>query len=568
MNIKKTIRILFLIFLLAGFLRFYKLGDIPSGFHRDEAFFGYNAYSILKTGKDMTGKLLPLHFESFLWSPGLYSYFSIPFIAIFGLSSFSTRFASALFGTLSIPLLYLFVLQLFQTNQKSFTSIIPIKIALLSSLLFAISPWHITLSRVATENTVVVFFLILGTILTLRWYRTKHTILLVLGYINFFITLYLYQAPRAFLPFLLPLLLILFWNNISKKEKIQYICLFLLFIVVPLYGIFSSHELSTRASTVGLFATEHTQLVIDESLREGGVQQSSLLIERLYHNKIIGYASEYIKNYISHFSYSFLFTDSGFPDRYRVINSGLLYFLDLPLILIGIYTLIKSKTKSAYIIFAWILISPLGSAYAFDDVPNLQRTLMMIPMLSILSAFGILTITNSLRKWKKLVYGILIILLGYSFSSYIHEYYVHMPIHRPWFRNEGYKELVTNVKQVESKYSKVIVTNRESAPAIFFLFYNAYDPKTYQEETKNPIHRSFDRLDFGNYSFALEDCPVREETKINPITGKNETVEFGKANILYVNGALCDKLPNNARMIKTIYRPDNTPIFHLVEILH
>ena len=40
------------ILLLAAFLRFYKLGQVPSGFVNDEAAFGYNAYSILKTGRD------------------------------------------------------------------------------------------------------------------------------------------------------------------------------------------------------------------------------------------------------------------------------------------------------------------------------------------------------------------------------------------------------------------------------------------------------------------------------------------------------------------------------------
>lgn len=95
---RKDFIILFLIFLIGVFLRFYRLGDIPAGLHKDEAFLGFNAYSILKTGKDMSGIFLPLHFKSFLYSPSGYSYFSIPFIALFRLSAFSTRFASAFFG--------------------------------------------------------------------------------------------------------------------------------------------------------------------------------------------------------------------------------------------------------------------------------------------------------------------------------------------------------------------------------------------------------------------------------------------------------------------------------------
>lgn len=56
---------LFLIIFLAFSLRFYKLGSVPAGFFSDEAAVGYNAYSLLKTGKDEFGKPWPFLFISF-----------------------------------------------------------------------------------------------------------------------------------------------------------------------------------------------------------------------------------------------------------------------------------------------------------------------------------------------------------------------------------------------------------------------------------------------------------------------------------------------------------------------
>ena len=85
---KKSFILLIIIFFLGVVLRFYLLGSIPNGFHRDEVFLGYNAYSIFKTGKDITGNFLPLHLASFLYTPAGYSYVSVPFIAMFGLSEF------------------------------------------------------------------------------------------------------------------------------------------------------------------------------------------------------------------------------------------------------------------------------------------------------------------------------------------------------------------------------------------------------------------------------------------------------------------------------------------------
>ncbi|MDZ4228834.1 MAG: glycosyl transferase, partial [Patescibacteria group bacterium] len=56
---------LILILLLAAGLRFYQLGRVPSGFVNDEAAFGYNAYSLIKTGRDEFGEFLPIIFHSF-----------------------------------------------------------------------------------------------------------------------------------------------------------------------------------------------------------------------------------------------------------------------------------------------------------------------------------------------------------------------------------------------------------------------------------------------------------------------------------------------------------------------
>ncbi|EKD95597.1 MAG: hypothetical protein ACD_24C00433G0001, partial [uncultured bacterium] len=58
----KTLTILLLIVLLGGALRFYQLASVPPSLARDEVSVGYNAYSILKTGKDEYGRIFPLSF--------------------------------------------------------------------------------------------------------------------------------------------------------------------------------------------------------------------------------------------------------------------------------------------------------------------------------------------------------------------------------------------------------------------------------------------------------------------------------------------------------------------------
>ncbi len=196
--------ILFAVFLIGFFLRFYSLGNVPSSLHRDEAFLGYNAYSILKTGRDMTGNFFPLHFKSFIYSPAGYSYFSIIPIYIFGLSAFSTRFASAFFGNLTVLVCYFLCAELLNDNKKKYL------IAIFSSLMLAISPWNINLSRTATENTIAVFFISLGVYWFLVWLRRNQDRFLLSSIISFGITLFIYQAPRAFLPIFIPVLVLIY----------------------------------------------------------------------------------------------------------------------------------------------------------------------------------------------------------------------------------------------------------------------------------------------------------------------------------------------------------------------
>jgi len=84
---------LFWIFIVALFLRIYKLGELPYGFHVDEVKVAWNALSILKTGKDDKNQIVGLYYNSFGdYRPSGIFYFTIPSIAIFRRSEFSTRF--------------------------------------------------------------------------------------------------------------------------------------------------------------------------------------------------------------------------------------------------------------------------------------------------------------------------------------------------------------------------------------------------------------------------------------------------------------------------------------------
>ena len=95
------------VLVLASFLRLFCLGGYPS-LNADEAAIGYNAWSLIQTGKDEHGNSWPIHFKSFGdFKPGGYFYIVLPFVKLLGLNEWAVRLPSALMATATIYLVYL-----------------------------------------------------------------------------------------------------------------------------------------------------------------------------------------------------------------------------------------------------------------------------------------------------------------------------------------------------------------------------------------------------------------------------------------------------------------------------
>ncbi|KKU10076.1 MAG: hypothetical protein UX13_C0021G0006 [Candidatus Woesebacteria bacterium GW2011_GWB1_45_5] len=147
------------ILILAFGVRFFGIAKSPPSLNWDEAALGYNAYSILKTGRDEFGKKLPLSLRSFDdYKPAVYSYVAVPFIKAFGLNEISVRLPSVIAGTVIVLLAYLFAKEFFKKEQA----------ALISSFLVAAEPWSVHFSRVAFESNLALMFFLTGIYLFLK----------------------------------------------------------------------------------------------------------------------------------------------------------------------------------------------------------------------------------------------------------------------------------------------------------------------------------------------------------------------------------------------------------------
>lgn len=181
--------LIFIILFFAFFLRGYKIETLPS-LNPDEAALGYNAYSLLQTGKDEHGISWPLHFKSFGdFKPGGYIYLDLPFVKILGLTPLAVRLPNLILSVLSIYIIYRLIL--LTTNN--------ISLSLLSALVLALNPWHIHFSRGAWESSTSLFFIILGVYWLYLYLLKQKDIYLFLFIIPLSLSFYIYHYALSWL---------------------------------------------------------------------------------------------------------------------------------------------------------------------------------------------------------------------------------------------------------------------------------------------------------------------------------------------------------------------------------
>jgi 4-amino-4-deoxy-L-arabinose transferase-like glycosyltransferase len=533
------------IIVLAALLRLWQLGTVPAGLHADEAAYGYNAYSLLVTGNDEYGDSFPLVLQSFGdYKPALYAYLTIPAIVLFDLTAFAVRLPSAVFGIMSVGVLYLLVARLLK-NQP---------IALLSALLLAISPWHVTLSRTTSEVVVSVCFLLLLAY-ALTHVQERFTlwwcgIALVVGVF----ALGSYTASRFFVVLLTALFALFAVRLVRNRVRMNGILLMLCLLFIGVGLLMSTRDSASRFNQVSIFSNPETKLVLEEQIREDQFTQP--LVTRAFHNKIVNYTRTALANYDTYFRLDFLFLSGGKPDRMVIPESGLFYLWQLPFLLIGLYVVARKRMRAGFFLIGWWLLLLLPAAITFDEIPNVYRALIILPPLLIIIAIGINESFSYRVRIGKTALFVLVGLLGiWEFAYYQHQLYQHQPVHRPWARAYAYQPLVARLQKLAPRYTKIIVTQSHSNPYIFLLFYTKYDPKKYQAggSVADTHGAGFDK-----YHFVQQECPLQASKD------RKKTV-IGETGVLYVNKGTCDTPGTNAKLVETITWQDGSPAFKLME---
>jgi 4-amino-4-deoxy-L-arabinose transferase-like glycosyltransferase len=499
--------------ILGGILRFAGLSSIPPGLTVDEVSTGYNSYSILKTGRDEYGTLMPMTaFRSLNdYKPPFYIYASTIPISIFSLNEFSVRFLSAFIGTLTIPLSYF----LFKT----------------------ISPWHIYYSRLAFESPVAMSFVMAAVWLFLLGLEGKGKCLIASA-ILFVLSLYTYHSERVFVPLLLIFLVIYFWDLVKKNHVLIRNSVIVMVIMLMPLGL--SLILGKAAMRASMTLITNDPNFLRNSLSSTIKDQSVTprLLSETLGNKYLLLIFFILNKFISYLQPSFLFFQGLNLTQIGSYGLGVMYFFEIPTFFIGIWHLTKNRIHNSGLILGWLILGLLPALITLDNF-NPIRLLLVLPMLILISAIGIDFLINWILNlsphWKIPVATVITVLVVWNLLYAVVVYSVLFPAEKSEDFMYGAKEAAIFAWAQKDNYKLIVFDpmrgtiqpDIRNVPQLYLLFFSKYDPATYQALPKMNFddNYSFDKFtvrpinwvedknkkgvlfigspwDFTNYSFA------------------------------------------------------------------
>ena len=444
---KKVFFWLVLVFAIALTVRFFRLATFPMSLSMDEVGFGYNAYSVLATGKDEYGQKLPLAFRNL----GDYKlpvnvYLTSFSVAVFGLNEFAIRFPVALTGALT-PVLFILLLRKLKFSWKS---------SLMSGFWMSILGWHIFLSRASFETVTALFFVLLGTLFYLIWAESRKPAHFLFCVLFFGISVWTYNAARLFVPLLFTSFLFIFKGSIGEiarnpKKYIPSFVVLLLFVIPLVYLFLTGASVVSRAQDLWI-----------------GKDNSPWIVQ-----------------YLNYFDPVFWFwkglklTPPGYPDV------GLLYLIDIPVFLSGFYALSISKNKILKrLVLMWMFLAPIPASFTRGDASPV-RFLIFLPFFGFIMASGFEKLFTYSRK--VLYLGLYLALLLFNFAYFLDLYFNNFYKFYGDLWHYGYKEVSKYACQNYQKYDKIIITDKygiewpstKTVPYLYVLVHCGWDPQGY-----------------------------------------------------------------------------------------
>lgn len=498
--------LLFIIFLLAVFVRVYNLGALPSSFYVEEMTNTYVGKFILLHGRDIFNHWLPLiYFDKFGdYPPVLPLYVSGLSALIFGPTEFAGRLPIALSGALLVfPVYGLLMLML---NHK--------KSAYFGAAIAAITPWHIVLSRTTAEGVVGLTVYAYALLWILEGIIKDDIKRIYKSFMLFFLTYFLYPGLRVITPMtLLPLPFIAksLTNHVKKA-----LFLGLIGAVVLTAYIISTPWGRARYNQTSLFHDPQIKVQIQNRSQSlsSMLGANQVTRARIFHNKYVLYTREFVSQYLNYFSPKYLFFESGGQFRYyNVPDQGLLYLSVIPFLAGAV--LFSQKTSGvpllAYILYL-LAIMPITAALTTDFSPHAHRSMFMSLPLFLLAAFGFRTLSDG-KRIKRIGIAVIGVVMIAECVYFWHQYSGISNSYQSTLRNDGDPELVKYVLAHKTEYEHVYITKFDRIPLYYLFYSNNFDRSLLGQFEPGFSIQRVDNVTFVDHNCASALVPTEALTK-------------------------------------------------------
>jgi 4-amino-4-deoxy-L-arabinose transferase-like glycosyltransferase len=445
-------------------LRIARLGSLPPALFRDEAEKAYTAYSILHTGRDASGHLLPLFINVFgVTTSAIYQYCTVGFVALLGLNEWSARLPAALAGIATILVTFALV-----RRERS------LEAAWWTTLFLALSPWHIVFSRWAQQGILLPLELS-GAMLAWSAFRAGRRSGLPVAASLFGLAVCTYDVARLFVPLFMLWLIALHWRELKQRwrETALATAIFALTIAPSLWKLTTEPAAANaRFSAISIFQPGRTVWQV---------------------------AGDVTSNYFAHFSPSFLLLH-GDPELRHSPGVGVLTVLEFAGLLCGLVVLAFRRQRRDLIYLGWLVLFPVAASLTRVGIPHALRCIVALPAVQVVAGEGMAALVGHMRESRRRsVRAVLLLGAVLAFVPFAYSYFVSYSAKSAMNWQYGVKQALAALRPDMSRMDKLIFYKMTGAEYLV-AFYDRLDPASFQGE----------KFEHTKYVFEPWDAPLEQ----------------------------------------------------------
>jgi hypothetical protein len=453
--------------------RFIFLDILPPGMSNDEVEYTLSSKTYALNGTDLSGVSFP---ESLfvtktlgLISPVVPLILS-PMHMVISLTQHTARLPYVILSVFTAAILGYLSYLLFKNKAVAYISVI----------LFLLNPWSIFFSRFAVEGAFTLFFFLIGITLFIRLNGWK----LIFPFLFFILGFFSYHGAKFTL---VPVVLILTAYKIIRKQdftlkKLLPNSYFLLAIAASLIlftvvnSLFSGSNTADRTKEI---------IFLNNDLLTGNVNEFrnksiDSPLNGFFINKVTESIRLFTQNYLSAFSPNTLFLNGDPRIIYAFYYHGLFYLLDILFLIAGFLVLWSRKRPLLLTFFGpLILIAPITTGVSIVGQSVANRSFLLLPLLIMVSSYGIYSIYTYLPKksYKNIFIILISVGLIISYANFMFLYLVRLPVlaQENYFTSQRVLAKFLNTQDFVKSQKVIVISSEPRQNYVQTIFYSTPD---------------------------------------------------------------------------------------------